>query len=186
MSSGHSRAFLNLVGAALGVSRTAYQNDADFENVLLYLLKNHDTVTGAVGTGTLTSTGTAPADGDTVTIGSVTYRFKTTPAQAYDVAIGASAAVALDNLKAAVNGTGTPGTEYYAGTQAHPLVTATTNTDTTQVFDSRFKAITNSIATTETSGQLSFGGATLASGLPGMVAPNAADVAAVSGGRPLV
>jgi len=115
--------------------------------------------------GTLTSDATAPSDGDTVTIGSTVYRFKTTLAQAYDVLIGASAAAALDNLKSAINGTAGEGSTYGTGTVAHPTVTATTNTDTTQVVE----AITaggagNLIATTENGTHTSWGAATLLTG----------------------
>lgn len=117
---------------------------------------------------TLTSTGTSPADGDTVTIRGLTYTFKTalsSPAQAFEVLIGANAAVALDNLKIAINDTGgTEGTEYGVGTYAHPYVTATTNTNTTQVVEARdFGAITYSVS--ETSAQLSWGASALASGV---------------------
>ena len=80
----------------------------------------------------ITSDTTAPVDGKIVTIGTTVYRYKTVLAQAYDVAIGASAAAALDNLKAAINATGTPGTEYFAGTLVHPDWIATDNADTTQ------------------------------------------------------
>lgn len=120
-------------------------------------------------TQTLTSDATNVSDGDTVTIGSITYRFKTTPAQAYDVKIGASAAATLDNLKAAINASGTDGTEYYAGTYAHPDVIATTNTNTTQVIQavSAKAAIGNVIATTETSSHLSWGAATMSGGVDG-------------------
>jgi len=88
--------------------------------------------------------------------------------EAYDVQIGASAAVSLDNLKAAINASGTPGTEYFAGTEAHPDVIATTNTDTTQVVEAKLPGTAgNSIATTETSTHLSWGAGTLASGADG-------------------
>jgi len=80
----------------------------------------------------LTSDTTAPVDGKIVTIGTTVYRYKTVLAQAYDVAIGSSAAEALDNLKDAINATGTPGTEYFAGTLVHPDFIATDNADTTQ------------------------------------------------------
>lgn len=119
-------------------------------------------------TGTLTSDATNVADGDTVTIGTTVYRFKSTMLAAYDVQIGVSAAVSLDNLKAAINASGTPGTEYFAGTLAHPTVTATTNTDTTQVVQAiAYGTSGNSIASTETSAHLSWGAGTLASGSEG-------------------
>lgn len=120
-------------------------------------------------TATLTSDATNVSDGDTVVIGSITYRFKNTLAQAYDVKIGASAAATLDNLKAAINASGTDGTEYYAGTYAHPDVIATTNSDTTQVIQavSAKASIGNAIATTETSSHLSWGGATMSGGFDG-------------------
>jgi hypothetical protein len=121
---------------------------------------------GVKATGTLTSTGTNPADAATVTIGSTVYRFKDTTAAAYDVKIGASAAVTLDNLKAAINASGTgDGSDYHTGTLIHPTVTATTNTDTTQVLEAKTAGSAgNAIATTETSTTYSFGAATLTGG----------------------
>lgn len=123
------------------------------------------------GTTTLTSTGTNVTDGKIATLGAVVYRFKTTPAQAFDVKIGDTAAETLDNFKAAVNASGTAGTEYYAGTTAHPYFIATTNADTTQVIVARTIAGTtattalNALATTSDDATLSFtsttyGGAT--------------------------
>ena len=117
-------------------------------------------------TQTLTSDATNMADGETVTIDTTVYRFKNTMAAAYDVKIGANAAASLDNLKAAINATGTEGVEYFAGTLIHPTVIATTNTNTTQII--RAKTIgtgANSIATTETSAHHSWGAATMASGV---------------------
>lgn len=114
----------------------------------------------------LTSDGVNFADNETVTIDTTVYRFKTTPAAAYDVQIGASAAVSLDNLKAAINASGTAGTEYFAGTLEHPTVIATTNTDTVQTI--RAKTIgtaANSIATTETGAHAAWGAATMANGV---------------------
>lgn len=112
-------------------------------------------------TATLTSNGTNVADGVTVTIGSIVYRFKDTMAQAYDVKRGASAAASLDNLKAAVNASGTPGTEYFAGTEAHPDFIATTNADTTQVIEAKLPGVANnSVTLDEDSATLSWGSAT--------------------------
>lgn len=114
---------------------------------------------------TLTSDATNVADGETVTIGSIVYRFKDTMLAAYDVQIGASAAISLDNLKAAINASGTPGTEYFAGTLIHPDVTATTNTDTTQKVVSKVIGTANNAkATTETSAHLSWADTTLGGG----------------------
>jgi hypothetical protein len=116
---------------------------------------------------TLTSDATAPSDGDTVTIGSTVYTFKTTlssgPAVAYEVLIGVSAAVALDNLKSAINATAGAGTTYGTGTVAHTLFEATTNTNTTQLIEARLSG-TLTTATTEASTHLSWGAATVTGG----------------------
>lgn len=114
---------------------------------------------------TLTSTGVNVTDNDTATIGSTVYRFKNTLAAAYDVKIGASAAATLANLKAAINASGTPGTEYFAGTVIHPTVSAGAITATTLVITAKTAGPGgNSIATTDTATTLSFTGSTLAGG----------------------
>ena len=99
-----------------------------------------------------------------------------------EVLIGAAAADTLDNLKSAINGTSGAGTTYSTGTDAHTEVTATTNTDTTQVVQSISYNSGETIATTESATHLSWGAAALASGTPKVVAKVAADNAAVSGG----
>lgn len=118
----------------------------------------------------LTSTGVAPTDGATVTIGAETYTFKDTlstgPAVAFEVLIGVSAATALDNLKSAVNASAGAGTTYGTGTTGNADVTATTNTNTTQAFAATVAgAAGNALASTETSSVLSFAGATFAGGV---------------------
>jgi hypothetical protein len=119
--------------------------------------------TTSFATALLTSNGTAPANNDQVAIGDITYVFKTTLTGSPDeVLIGASAAAALDNLKSAVNTTAGEGTTYGTGTATNTLVTATTNTDTTQLFVSKAVGTSaNSITSTETSANLSFGGTTM-------------------------
>lgn len=182
-----NRATLAARARVLGLDPSTITNDSVLEQRIEYLERNANAVTGALAVGTLTSTGTAPANNDTVTIGDITYTFKTAlTGAAYEVLIGASAAVALDNLKIAINNTGgTQGTEYGLGTVEHPQVTATTNTATTQVVEARFKNLGNSIVTTEASSQLSWGGATLASGLPGVVAAVDAQRSALNAGQPV-
>lgn len=118
-------------------------------------------------TGTLTSTGTNVTDGDTVTIGTTVYRFKTTMAQAFDVQRdGSTAAQSLVNLKAAVNLSGTVGTNYFAGTTIHPTVEATAITATTLVLLAKTPGTGgNAIATTKSAVTLSFGAVTLTGGV---------------------
>lgn len=135
------------------------------------------TLTEVQATTTLTSSAVTPTDGDTVTLGSGdnarTYTFKTTlsiPNVANEVLIGGSAAAALDNIKSAVNQTDVTGTAYSANTKAHPTITATTNTNTTQIFVARIPGTTLGqntwvTSTTNTGPTLSFTGTTLAGGV---------------------
>lgn len=116
---------------------------------------------------TITSDLTNVANNNTVTIDTTVYTFKTVlTGAAYEVLIGATYAISLDNLADAVNAaTAGLGVTYGLGTVAHPTVTATTNTDTTQKFVARLTGTGgNSIATTETSAHLSFGGSTMSGG----------------------
>lgn len=120
--------------------------------------------------GTLTSDNTAPSDGDTVTVGGVTYTFKTTLAGvAGQVLINGTADNALLNLIRAINHTGTPGTDYVnSGTTAvvNPLVRAdaAVSSHAFTVYYITSGTTGNSSATTETSSHLSWGGATLSGG----------------------
>lgn len=76
-----------------------------------------------------------------------------------------SEAVFLDNIKKAINGSGIAGTDYSTGTTIHETVIATTNTNTTQVFNSRLLGTQgNNIVTTETLGNYSFTSTVMASG----------------------
>ena len=91
-------------------------------------------------------------------------------AVAYQVLAGAAEKNTLDNLKAAVNGTGTAGTEYSTGTLAHTYIIATTNTDTVQTFVSRTVGVTavtaalNALATTTTCANTSWADTTFGGG----------------------
>ena len=113
----------------------------------------------------------------TVTIGTTVYTCVVelsetlgASAIAYQFLYGGSEAVMLDNLKKAVNASGTAGTEYSTGTLVHPTVVATTNTDTVQTFRSRAigtaaeTTAINAIATTETMANTAFADTTLGGG----------------------
>ena len=112
---------------------------------------------------TLTSNGTLAATGTTVTLGNRTYTLRTAltaSTTANEVLLGANAAETLDHLKAAVNLTAGGGTEYGSLTTAHTQLTATTNTNTTQVFVASVGASSgragNDLTASETSVTLSF------------------------------
>lgn len=150
-----------------GVFTTAGADVADGDTATIgnrtYTFKT--ALTGVKATGLLTLTDVF-SDGETVTIEGKTYTFKTTlssPAQANQVLIGVSAAVSLDNLKIAINASGgTEGTEYSVGTVAHSLVTATTNTNTTQLVEARqYGTAANQYSLGETAANAAWGAATM-------------------------
>lgn len=165
-----SRNELNLRAFALGFDASTIPNDSKLEQKVLWLEKNFtQNVTGTAPTTTLTSTGTA-GNNETMTIGSVVYTFKTTlTGAANEILIGAAATNTLDNIKEAINGTGTPGTNYSQATVRHPLVTAGTKTATTLVIASTDTNANGSLATTETMANFSFTGSTLSAGTLGSV-----------------
>jgi hypothetical protein len=126
-------------------------------------------VPGVHAESVLTSDGTIPSSGDTVTIGDKTYTFVSSlsdPAIPFEVVIGTSAATALDNLKAAINLSAGAGSVYGTGTTKNTSVVATDNTDTTQKVVARVPGTAgNSIAVSGTSNHLSWGGSTLGGGV---------------------
>lgn len=122
----------------------------------------------------LTSNATAPANNDTVTIGGVVYTYKTTlTGAANEVLIGASASIALDNLKSAINATAGAGTTYGTGTVVNPVVAATTKTATTLVFEAVDQtADGTALAATDTSANLAFDQAYLSGGTGRQIVDN--------------
>lgn len=152
-------------------------------------------VTQAVAaSATLSSDGTAPTDTDTVTVANRTYRFMGTPAQAFDVDSGASSDDALDNLVKAINGTGTAGVEYFAGTLPATGVTSAARTGTGVTGAITVTADTagtagNSIPKAEASTHLAWdgggGGTAFSGGVDYSIDATAADVqTAVQGDSP--
>ena len=116
---------------------------------------------------TLTSTGVMPTAGDTVTVGGQTYTFKATlTGAANEVLIGASAAVALTNLKAAINGLTGAGATYTAANVRNAQVSAGAVTATTLAVAARLGGTAgNAITSTKVAVTLSWTGGTLAGGL---------------------
>lgn len=82
-------------------------------------------------TGSISNDGTQPADGDTVTIGSITYTFRSslTGQPAYTIKIETTAALTASCLYAAINNVTSsfaPGTDWSTGTLPHPDVWCST------------------------------------------------------------
>ena len=135
----------------------------------LVVIPEKTPVNAVASVGKITSDATAPSDTDTVTIDTKVYTFKTvlTPVEG-EILIGASAAAALDNLKSAINHTGTPDTDYKCAA-VHPTVTATTNTNTTQLVAAKIKGVAgNSIALAEASTHLTVDAAVLGTEVAGV------------------
>lgn len=137
--------------------------------------------------GTLTSDETNVSALESVSIGDydgnmTVYKFVVAlsdPAEPYEVLIGDTAADTLDNLKAAVNATGLAGVTWSEGTVEHPDVVATTNTDTTQVFEAKIAGKVGTIEVTETSAHLAWG-ATVLSGATNRMAIGSGTTAIIS------
>lgn len=124
--------------------------------------------------GTLTAAG-AIANGDVIRIDSIYYQWTSgsvnagtpagTLANPWLVALGASNSAALDNMRFAINDTGTPGTTYSTALTEHPTCLGSVTTATLLVVVSKTPgAASNTIVTTETGANISWGGATLAGG----------------------
>lgn len=118
-------------------------------------------LTEAYASAVLTSDTVNPADGDTVTVNDQIYRFESSPSQANDIQVdgGGNADVTLGNLVKAINGTGTEGVEYFAGTLPATDVTAGTVTaHATTVTANTLGVGPNSYAKAETSAHLDWDG----------------------------
>jgi len=121
---------------------------------------------GGFATGIITSDGTNVSDGDTVTVGTRTYTFRTTRAAVNDVAIGASAAASLQNLAGTINlyNVSAPAA-YFAGTIGHADVWAQAITATTITLQARVAGTAgNAIALTRAAAHLTVSAATLTGG----------------------
>lgn len=110
------------------------------------------------GTTILTSTNTAPSDGDQVSIGGQVYTFKTTLTPTIgQVLINTTADAALLNLARAINGTGTAGTDYATGTVINPYVSSSASvTSHTITLTGKSPYIVNIALTTPVGTTLSF------------------------------
>lgn len=165
-----SRNELNARAYALGFDASTIPNDSKLEQKVLWLEKNFtQNVTGTAPTTTLTSTGTA-GNNETFTIGSRTYTLKTALTSSTaenEILIGAAATNTLDNIKSAINGTGTPGTDYGSLTRRHELVTAGAKTATTLVIAATDTNVGGSIVSTETMANFAFTAGTLSAGTLG-------------------
>lgn len=125
---------------------------------------------GFYATGTLTLSGQA-SDGDTVTIDTKTYTFKTTltDVDGY-VLIGADESESAYNLVSAINGFPPGRGDVYAeSTTIHTTVTALHNSNTVEVTANERGTGGNSIATTETGAQMSWGSSTLTGGTANVI-----------------
>ena len=122
-------------------------------------------LTATAATGTLTNTGNF-ANTETVTTGTKTYTFQTALTNVNgNVLIGATASDSLDNLIAAINLGAGSGTLYAAATTANSFVSAAAGAGDTMVVTAVTAGSSgNTIATTDTSANASWGGATLSGG----------------------
>jgi hypothetical protein len=126
---------------------------------------------GKKATGTLTTTD-VPHAADTVTVAGNTYEYVAAlsagPTVPNEVLIGTEE-VSLDNLAAAINGTGTEGVEYSVGTvHRDSWVVATTPTAHTMLLTAvQGGTSANSLGTTSSHTHGSFGAATLTGGESG-------------------
>lgn len=107
-------------------------------------------------TGTFTTTGDFTAN-ETITVGVQTYKYVASASNPYEFD-GANTATALGNLAKAINGE-------IEGTPKNVLATASATSTTVVITAIEAGADGNSIATTETCTNASFGGATLSGGV---------------------
>lgn len=137
-------------------------------------------------TTTLTdTTNVNPTANDTVVIGANTYVWKAAPTTvANEVKIGTDVNTSLQNLKDAINRTGTAGTQYGSGTVIHPTVAAgdiNTSTHALKLHAKTGGTAGNSLTSTVTGTVTAFPGATFNSGTPGSAATGVSSMIWVPG-----
>jgi len=155
-----------LVNSATGGTSPTITGIIHYDAGTVDITTDADVYAGTQDTGTLTSTGTIPSDGDTVTLGAKTYTFRTTLTPTVnEVLIGAAAINSIRNLASAINGTGTEGTDYANGTTPNVDATAAITSATTLVAESIKPNPAVAIASAETSAQLSWGATALTGGV---------------------
>lgn len=143
-------------------------------NALSFADSMADTAWASVdfGTGTGAADAAVTSDDALLTIGSRVYTVvnelsETSGATAVvdQILFGANDGVFLDNIKKAINATGTAGTEYSTGTTLNTDVIATTNAATTQVIAARTLGVSgNSIATGSSAATYSWTSTVMGSG----------------------
>lgn len=163
--------YMDSAGTATAISGTSIDTSgwvcmaSDGLTITITANRNGYVVSADKATGTLTLTGNA-LNNETVVIGSITYTWKTTlTVSAYEVLIGASASASLDNLIAAINRTGASGTAYSEATTRHPTASAAAGAGDTMVATALTAGTDgNSIITTDSMSNGSWGGPTLSNG----------------------
>lgn len=142
--------------------------------------------TGSFANGVLTFTG-LPLNTETVTLGSLTYTWVTTlsagPTVANEIVIGVDVETSIENFVAAVTAGPGIGSKYSEGTTVNLAATASENTATTATAQAvGAGAIGNTIVSTDTMTNASWGAATLEDGTDGALIgiPTPDDVAIVS------
>lgn len=167
--------------AANGFDGSTIPNDSKLEQKVLYLEKRNITISGTAPTTTLTSTGTA-GNTETFTLGTRVYTLLTTlTGAANEILIGAAATNTLDNIKSAINGTGTPGTDYSAATKVNEDFVGGAKNSTTLVIASRDSNANGSTATTETMANFGFTGGTMSAGTLGSVVSGTSTTSGAAG-----
>lgn len=156
----------DVLGSVQGTESQLTDDEAPVNAVNAFQTLTATTITqGIHAVSVLTSDTTNVAEDEVVVVGAITYRWRNTLAQAYDVKIGADAQASLVNLKKAINGTGVAGTDYFAGTVAHTLVIANEITATTlKIWSRTVGTANNTLATTTTASHLSWADTTLGGG----------------------
>jgi len=126
----------------------------------------------------LTSSGANAAEDDTVTIGATVYTFKDDPTGiAFAVDVGTDLTTSMANLVKAINLTGTPDTEYGAGTTINPIAWATASDATTMTLQVKIPGDESNAAVTEASdAAFTWTGADFANGTNAGVTSDAATV----------
>lgn len=105
-----------------------------------------------------TDTSTNVSHGGTVTVGGLTYQWRTTLTNvAGYLQLGAGLSTSLDALQRAITLTGTPGTDYAADTVINPLVTAWRFSTAMGVSALVAGAAGNSIAVSDAEAQVAWG-----------------------------